>query len=112
MSILYDNIPLICWSSLSTNPSAKELLEQNIDRVNWRGLSLNPSCMDILEKNISLVDWINISANPEIFVLDYKAIKERIQPFVEELMMKCYHPMRVERYLIQYNYDIGDDIYE
>lgn len=68
--------------------------------------------MVILEKNISLVDWINISTNPEIFIFDYKAIKEKIQQFVEELMMKCYHPIRVERYLIEYKYDIGNDTYE
>jgi hypothetical protein len=43
--------------------------------------------------------------------VDYVAIKKRIEPFVEELMMKCFHPKRLCYYLQQYGYDIGDDDY-
>jgi len=35
-----------------------------------------------------------------------------LQPsFVEELIGKALHPDRMKKYLIEYNYDIAEDIY-
>jgi hypothetical protein len=83
-----------------------------MDKISWSAISLNPSCIEILEHNKDKIDWINISRNPEIFVLDCAELKKHARPFVEELMMKCYHPLRLERYLCKYKYDIGNDTYE
>ena len=96
---------------MSKNSGAKTIIKQNLDKINWPALSMNPACIDILEQNKDRVDWINISLNPEIFTINYDAIKKRIEPFIEELMMKCYHPTRLERLLLTYNYDIGIDEY-
>ena len=93
------------------NSSIFKNIKQNLDKINWAALSMNPACIDILEQNKDKIDWVNISLNPEIFTFDYDAIKKRIEPLVEELMMKCYHPIRLERLLLTYNYDIGSDEY-
>ena len=50
-----------------------------------------------------------MSRNPSIFTYDYSKMVER--PFVEELMVKLYHPDKLVYYLDKYNYDIGEDTY-
>ena len=50
--------------------------------------------------------------NPAIFEIDYQVLQQRIGPFKEELIQKCFHPVRLTRYLESYNYDIGDDEYQ
>ena len=74
-------------------------------------LSLNPGAIDLLEKNQDKIHWRMLSENPAIFELDYLSLKNRIQPLVEELMQKCYHPNRLKKYLLEYQYDLGDDQY-
>jgi hypothetical protein len=54
---------------------------------------------------------MNFSSNPSIFEIDYQTIQQRIEPFKEELIQKCFHPERLIRYLETYNYDIGEDEY-
>jgi hypothetical protein len=43
--------------------------------------------------------------------LDINAMKIQIKDFCEELQKICFHPNRVERYLEEYDYDIGYDCY-
>ena len=50
--------------------------------------------------------------NPAIFEIDYQVLKQRIEPFKEELIQKCFHPDRLVRYLETYNYDIGEEEYQ
>lgn len=49
--------------------------------------------------------------NPAIFEIDYKALRQKIDPIKEELMQRCFHPRRLMYYLETYGYDIGDDSY-
>ena len=122
----------ICWLTLSLNPNAIHILKDNTEKINWRELSRNPNAMELLRSNKDKIVWkmlcqnpnaselleeqpdkhtTNLLGNPGCFELDYGALKERIQSFVEELMMVCFHPSRFERYLKTYGYDIGDDEY-
>ena len=55
---------------------------------------------------------MKFSSNPSIFEIDYQALQQRIEPFKEELMKKCFHPDRLVRHLEVYNYDIGEDDYQ
>jgi hypothetical protein len=96
---------------LSKNPYATKLLNENKDKINWSSLSCNYNAINLLETNIDKINWFNISSNPSIFEIDYNAIKKRIEPFIEELMMKCYHPDKLYYFLTKYNYDIGSDEY-
>jgi hypothetical protein len=51
-----------------------------------------------------------ISENKNIFELDLKFLKQKMDIIREELMMKIYHPLRFERYL-NMGYDIADEQY-
>jgi hypothetical protein len=48
--------------------------------------------------------------NENIFELDLKSIKNRMDIIREELIMKICHPLKFERYL-DMGYDIADDNY-
>ena len=43
------------------------------------------------------------------YEIDYQVIQKRIEPFKEELMQKCFHPVRLVHYLETYQYDIGEE---
>ena len=64
-----------------------------------------------VKDNLDKVHWDMLSENPAIFEIDYAKLKERIEPFHEELIQKCFHPLRVERLLMKYNYDLLEDVY-
>lgn len=49
--------------------------------------------------------------NPAIFGIDYQTLKQRMEPFREELMQRCFHPHRLLYYLEKYGYDIGEENY-
>ena len=112
INILEQNLDKIDWSYLSQNPNAIHLLEQNQDKINWIELSENPNAIHLLEKNQNKIEWNNILQNPSIFEIDYQVLQQRIEPFKEELIAKCFHPDRLIRYLETYNYDIGEDEYQ
>ena len=67
----------------------------------------NPNAIHLLEKNQEKIDWRNISENPSIFkkVVNYEFLKKRMDIIREELMMKCMHPSRLERWV-----EMGGDI--
>lgn len=67
------------WVFVSSNPKAIRLLEKNQDKIYWDWLSYNPS---IFKKQIN-----------------YKFLTDRMNIIREELMMKCMHPKRLERFL-------------
>ena len=110
-TILEKNPSLINWKELSRNKKAIKILETRLDKLDWQLLSSNPCAIKLLEQNQDKILWKHISLNENIFELDYYLIKKRIEPFVEELMMVCFHPSRLEYYIEKYNYDIGDDTY-
>ena len=110
--LLEQNQDKIDWNMLSGNPNSIHLLEQNQDKINWAWLSSNPNAIHLLEKNQNKIEWNNILHNPSIFEIDYQALQQRIEPFKEELIQKCFHPVRLVHYLEVYNYDIGEDEYQ
>ena len=75
-------------------------------------MSRNPNAINLLEQNPDKISWNEFSSNPSIFEIDYQTLQQRIEPFKEELMKKCFHPDRLVRYLETYNYDIGEDEYQ
>ena len=131
IKLLKENPDKIDWDILNTNvnPEAIKMLRANPEKQNLYYLSGNPSAIELLEEYVKTrgAKWSNIcfkelATNPAIFTLDKEAMKAQInrkrcksmelQPsFVEELMEKALHPDRMKKYLIEYNYDIAEDIY-
>ena len=73
--------------------------------------SQNPAAIDILKENLDKINWKGFSQNPAIFEINYEYLKEKIEPFKEELIEKSLHPLRMERFLMEYNYDLLEDVY-
>jgi hypothetical protein len=86
---------------LSGNPNAIHLLEKNPEKIDWYVLSGNPNAIHLLEKNPEKIHWRWLSKNPSIFFkkISCKFLTERMNLIREELMMKCMHPSRLERFL-------------
>ena len=105
--ILDKNIEKIYWCRLSMNPSAISILEKHMDKIEWCLLSMNPCAMHLLKKNIEKINWSVLSINPSIFnkKMNYKCLYQKMNVIREELMMKCMHPSRLERFL-----EMGGDI--
>jgi hypothetical protein len=84
-----------------------DLLEKNQDKIHWRWLSENPNAMDLLEKNQDKIYWSTLIKNPSIFkkLINYEYLYERMNVIREELMIKCMHPSRLERFI-----EMGGDI--
>jgi hypothetical protein len=102
IQLLQKNQDKINWGCLSSNPNAIHLLEENLDENLFSGyLSMNPNAMQLLEKNPDRIYWDWLSLNPSIFKkeINYKYLTERMNVIREELMMKCMHPSRLERFL-------------
>jgi len=57
------------------------------------------------------IKWMWLSENPNIFELDKDAMRKQIQPLAEELASVLFHPLRVERILNKYNYNIVAEEY-
>ena len=110
--LLEKNPEKIYWGYFSANPNAIHFLEKNLERVDWSYLSANPNAIHLLEKNPDKINWYRLSWNQAIFQVDYQVLKNRIEPFKEELIARCFHPDRLVRYLELYQYDIGDDEYQ
>jgi hypothetical protein len=64
----------------------------------------------LLEKNIDKIVWYYLSLNENIFELDLKIFKKRMDMVREELMMKIFHPLKFKRYMSM-GYDIAADQY-
>ena len=94
---------------MSTNTNSIDLLKTNPEYISWYWLSGNPNAIELLRENLDKISWDKLAINPSIFTYDYDKLVER--PFTEELMQKVYHPIRFERHLTTYGYDIGDDSY-
>ena len=101
-------------------------MKENKDKIVWELLSQNPSAIELLEEkaleNCNSVytnfDLKRLATNKAIYILDCEKMKENINKplknglsFVEELVQKILHPMRVELYMTKYNYDLLDDCY-
>ena len=91
-----------------SNVWAYELLDWiNPEKINWGYLSRNPNAIDLLEKNPDKIDWDMFSKNPSILkkIINYKYLYHRMNIIREELIMRCMHPSRLERWI-----DMGGDI--
>jgi hypothetical protein len=60
----------IDWKSLSSNPSAMNILLNNMDKVCLYNLSINPSALDYLESNRHQIRWVSLAKNPNIRAID------------------------------------------
>jgi hypothetical protein len=71
------------------------------EKLFWGFLSSNPKAIRLLEKNQGKIYWDWLSYNPSIFkkTINYKFLTARMNIIREELMMKCMHPKRLERWL-------------
>ncbi len=105
-----NNLDKINWCNLSANINAIHILEKNLDKIDWNNLSRNINAISILKNNIDKIDWNNLSRNENIFELDLKFLKRKMDIIREELMMKVYHPIRFKSYM-DMGYDIADDQY-
>ena len=110
--LLERNPDKINWYNLPENPNSINLLKQNPDKIEWLTLSINPNALDLLEQNPDKIEWDGLFSNSSIFEVDYQVLQQRIEPFKEELIQKCFHPDRLVHYLEVYNYDIGEDEYQ
>ena len=92
---------------LSRNPNAIHLLENNLEKINWGELSRNPNAMHLLEKNQERINWNLLSRNQSIFkkIINYPYFTERMNKIKEELIRKCMHPSRLEKWI-----EMGGDI--
>jgi Leu/Phe-tRNA-protein transferase len=83
------------------NPNAIHILEKNPENIVWENLSVNPNALHLLEKNQEKICWIYLSSNPSIFkrTINCKLFHERMNIIREELIMKCMHPRRLERWI-------------
>ena len=107
IQLLEKNLDKIDWNILCFNPNAIHLLEKNLDKINWNWLSQNPSAIHLLKRYPENINYIRFSSNPSLFkkVVNYEFLKERMDLIREELMMKCMHPSRLERWI-----EMGGDI--
>ena len=53
----------LCWSGLSSNPNAIDLLEMNPEKIDWGKLSSNPNAINLLENNPEKINWYDLSAS-------------------------------------------------
>ena len=92
---------------MSRNPNAIHLLEKNPEKIDWYELSMNSNAMRLLEKNPEIIKWSVFSMNPSIFNkgINYKYLYQRMNIIREELLMRCMHPSRLERWI-----EMGGDI--
>ncbi len=110
--INYNKIPIKYIGQPSPkNPYLIGCLETNLDKIDWNYLSVNPGAISFIRKNQDKIDWYLIFSNPAIFEIDYPVLKQRIEPFKEDLIAKCFYPDRLVHYLENYNYDIGENTY-
>ena len=90
--------------SENSNDKVVELLEANIERIDWISLSANtnPKVIHILEKNQDKINWTYLSSNSIIFELDYQKMSiDKINIILKDLMVKCWHPLRIIKMLEQ-----------
>ena len=90
-----DSLPLklVDWINLE---------EKNQDKINWKCLSGNSNAIHLLEQNPDKINWRYSSKNPFVFEIDYQILQQRIEIFKEKIMLKCFHPDRLGRYLENY----------
>jgi hypothetical protein len=107
--LLEQNQHQIDWTYLSynKNPNAIHLMERNLDDLCWTWIRQCDTMIDLLQRNQNRIYWYWISCNPAIFEkkIDYQFLKQRMEIIRQELMIKCMHPTRLEKWLL-----MGGDI--
>ena len=94
---------------MSTNQPIYKLLNWiDENKLNWHYLSLNSNAIKLLEQNQDKIIWADLSINPSIFKLDYKQMAKNFEPLAEEIIAKALHPKRINRLMLEYNFDFED----
>ena len=73
----------------------------NPDKITWESLSTNPSAIQLLEKNQDKIDWdhwYNLFLNIYIFKYDYKQMKVNCMLFKEDLIKNRFHPCNIAKF--------------
>jgi hypothetical protein len=100
----------IHWCYLSGNENAVHMMEQNPEKIDWSYLTENLNVMHLLinfPKEIMGIceyhtHWYHyFYQNPSIFKkeINYNFLKERMDVIREELIMKCMHPRRLDKWV-------------
>ena len=112
IELLRENPDKINWGWLSGNPNAIELLREKPYKIYWDWLSINPNKINwsMLSQNPNGIELLreNLDKNMSILTYDYAAMKQTTSLFKEELIAKVFHPMRFERYLTNYCFDMSE----
>lgn len=64
LQLSIEDLHILFWNMLSSNPNAIPLLEKNKEKINWGMLSINPEGISILEKYPEKIHWTYIRENP------------------------------------------------
>ena len=80
------------WWLLSGNPNSIDLLGRNPEKLSFMNLCSNKNATQLIDKQQEKILWRWLSVNPSVR---------------EEIMMKCMHPSRLERWI-----EMGGDIAE
>ncbi len=89
------------WVQLSLNPNAYHLFEKYPEKIDWINLSRNPNAIHLLEQNMDKIYLPFLSINPNalhlLCKLDTVKMREKCQPFAQELCAYVLNPVRACR---------------
>jgi len=110
VKLLLENPDKINYDLFSRNPNDRALdhLLANEKFIDWDLFSLNPNkrVIEVLKQNQEHIHWQSLSRNPNIFEYDYlPAAKERTSILLQELMEKTWHPSRMQKWCLEYNFE-------
>ena len=115
---LIKNSSYINWYVISNNSNdiIVDFILKNLDKVDLCNLcrNKNPIITDYLSINknkFSYLYWCQLSNNPNIFKLDYEKIKINFEPLAEEIIKEVMHPKRINKYLLNHNYDFIEEMF-
>ena len=71
------------------------------EEINRSLLSRNPNAIHLLENNTEKINDVSFYTNSSIFNkrINYKYLYQRMNIIREELLMRCMHPSRLERWI-------------
>ena len=107
LPLLLKNPEKINWNLFSFSEISLPLFELYQEKLVRWAISISSFGFHLLQKYPEKIEWWALSANPSIFmaITNYKFLKKRMDIIREELVMKCMHPSRLERWI-----EMGGDI--
>jgi uncharacterized cysteine cluster protein YcgN (CxxCxxCC family) len=126
--IIEKNLDKIDWRHLCKNKNAIHIIEKNLDKIYpySNGSEETLTCLlsninaihlikDIISYSkisnvkLSYNFYLSLARNEQIFEVDLRRVKERMDLIREKLMEKVFHPTRVIRMYEIHGYDILED---